>query len=221
MKKFLNDYLNIIIYTILGFTFIIAGFYLMINYYHSQEIKTPIYISDNEIKYTSYRNTIQELDTSLSKYKNTDDEIRRDIYNKVNTCSTILKSEGTLYTLQTNQTLSSYDVYKLGEIFQSTILNVCYATHLSYLNEDNIPNTYKNLGSLIQNNVNILSNQTTFALDEIKNNSSYYFNTNISSATVRNNLLSDYNLIASSYNEFAKMVLTLSEVLNEGGNDND
>ena len=60
-----------------------------------------------------------------------------------------------------------------------------------------------------------------FALDEIKNNSSYYFNTNISSATIRNNLLSDYNIIASSYNEFAKMVLTLSEVLNEGGNNND
>ena len=161
-------------------------------------------------------------DIGLGKYDHhQDDKVRRDLYNKVSTCRNILKSEGTLYTLQTNQTLNSYDVYKLGEAFQSNILNVCYATHLSYLNEKDIPPTYKNLGSLIQSNVNILSNQTMFALDEIKNNSSYYFNTNISSATIRNNLLSDYNIIASSYNEFAKMVLTLSEVLNEGGNDND
>ena len=221
MKKFLSDYLNIIIYTIIGLTFMIASFYLMINYYHSQEIKAPIYVANNEIKYTSYQNTIQALDTSLSKYKRTDDKVKRNLYNKVSTCRNILKSEGTLYTLQTNQTLSSYDVYKLGEAFQANILNVCYATLLSYLNEKDIPTTYKNLGSLIQSNVNILSNQTMFALDEIKNNSSYYFNTNISSATIRNNLLSDYNIIASSYNEFAKMVLNLSEVLNEGGNDND
>ena len=112
MKKFLSDYLNIIIYTIIGFTFMIASFYLMINYYHSQEIKTPIYVADNEIKYTSYRNTIQALDTSLSKYKRSDDKVRRDLYNKVSTCRNILKSEGTLYTLQTNQTLNSYDSQK-------------------------------------------------------------------------------------------------------------
>ena len=43
MKKFITDYLNIIIYCILGLVLMIASFYLCINYYHSEEVKTTIY----------------------------------------------------------------------------------------------------------------------------------------------------------------------------------
>ena len=58
MKKFITDYLNIIIYCILGLVLMIASFYLSINYYHSEEVKTTIYVSDTDAKYLNYKHII-------------------------------------------------------------------------------------------------------------------------------------------------------------------
>ena len=59
MKKFITDYLNIIIYCILGLVLMIASFYLFINYYHSEEVKTTIYVSDTDTKYLNYKQNIK------------------------------------------------------------------------------------------------------------------------------------------------------------------
>ena len=69
MKKFITDYLNIIIYCILGLVLMIASFYLFINYYHSEEVKTTIYVSDTDAKYLNYKQNIETLDNNLTKYK--------------------------------------------------------------------------------------------------------------------------------------------------------
>ena len=58
MKKFIMDYLNIIIYCILGLILMIASFYLFINYYHFQEVKTTIYVADTDTKYLNYKQTL-------------------------------------------------------------------------------------------------------------------------------------------------------------------
>ena len=58
-------------------------------------------------------------------------------------------------------------------------------------------------------------------MEEIQNNSSYYFSTNVSSSTIRNSLSSDYTIIANSYIEFANILINISNTLTEGGNNND
>ena len=67
MKKFITDYLNIIIYCILGLVLMIASFYLFINYYHSEEVKTTIYVSDTDAKYLKY---LFEILILIDKYHN-------------------------------------------------------------------------------------------------------------------------------------------------------
>ena len=46
-------------------------------------------------------------------------------------------------------------------------------------------------------------------MEEIQNNSSYYFSTNVSSSTIRNSLSSDYTIIANSYIEFANILINI------------
>ncbi len=229
MKKFISEYLKIIAYTSLGLVFMITSFYLLINYYHSAELKNHIYISSNDINYKEYQTKLIEISNNLNIYKakKLDNPIYDKMYNKLLTCNTVLKEEGTLRTFETDKYHPSNDVYQLGTTFQSNALNICYALHLSYLNKEDAPKEFKKFAPFIQNTVNILSNQTQFALDEIKGNSSYFYSTNITSSTIRNPLESDYQIISSSYNEFASVILELSKIinesdnLNEGGSDND
>ena len=92
MKKFITDYLNIIIYCILGLVLMIASFYLFINYYHSEEVKTTIYVPDTDTKYLNYKQNLETLDNNLTKYKNSTnkDKSKDTLYNKLYTCSHIL-----------------------------------------------------------------------------------------------------------------------------------
>lgn len=223
MKKFITDYLNIIIYCILGLVLMIASFYLFINYYHSEEVKTTIYVSDTDAKYLNYKQNIETLDNNLTKYKNSTnkDKSKDTLYNKLYTCSHILKDTGTFYQVIPNQFYTNHDIYQLGSKFQTDILNICYASHLSYLTTNEVDENLQIVGSFLKNDVNILSNQIKFAMEEIQNNSSYYFSTNVSSSTIRNSLSSDYTIIANSYIEFANILINISNTLTEGGNNND
>ena len=223
MKKFITDYLNIIIYCILGLVLMIASFYLFINYYHFQEVKTNIYVSDTDTKYVNYKKALETLDNNLTKYKaSTNKEKDKDtLYSKLYTCSHILKDTGTFYQTIPNQFYNNYDIYQLGSKFQTDLLNICYASHLSYLTTNEVDENLQIVGSFLKNDVDILSNQVKFAMDEIQNNSSYYFSTNISSSTIRNSLNSDYTIIANSYTGFANILVNISNTLIEGGNNND
>ena len=173
MKKFITDYLNIIIYCILGLVLMIASFYLFINYYHSEEVKTTIYVSDTDAKYLNYKQNLETLDNNLTKYKNSTnkDKSKDTLYNKLYTCSHILKDAGTFYQVIPNQFYTNYDIYQLGSKFQTDILNICYASHLSYLTTNEVDENLQIVGSFLKNDVNILSNQIKFAMEEIQNNS--------------------------------------------------
>ena len=35
--------------------FVVASFYLVMTYYHSEEVKTTVYVSQNDINYQSYK----------------------------------------------------------------------------------------------------------------------------------------------------------------------
>ena len=220
MKKFIKDYLKIIAFTVIGLMLMVSGFYIMMNYYHSQEVKTTLYINQNDLNYQNYQSKLAEIKANLNSFqsKNSTNSAYRVMYNKLLTCHTVMSEEGTFATIPVNTYLNSYDIYELGNKFQSYILNVCWALHLSYLNSDNVPKEFKNAAPYVTNSINNLTYQVDFALAEIQNNSSYFYTTNITSSTIRNYLMADYSLITNSYNDFADIILNLSKTINQNGN---
>ena len=217
MKKFIKDYLKIISISITGLVFILASFYLIINYYHSEEINRKLYIGENEINYKNYKEKLTKINENLVDYrnKNNNNSAYKGMYNNLVTCYKTMNEEGTLANIKTDSFYSAYDIYKLGGKFQSHLLNTCWALHLSYIKNDN--DKFKEISPFIVNNIETITNQANNALSEIQNNSSYFYTTNITASTVRNYLNSDYKMIADSYNEFADIILLLSEKINDGG----
>ena len=219
MKKFIKDYLKLISYTVIGLVFLVSSFYLVMNYYHSEELKAPLYISNGDINYQSYNNKLKELDENLNKFNskkkyNTNANLTK-MYNKLITCKTVLNGEGTLAKIPVNSYFYPKDIYELGSKFQSDVLNICWALHLSYLTDENVSSEFSDIAPYVENSVNMLSNQVNFALSEIQNNSSYFYTTNVTSATIRNYLNADYSIISKSYNDFANILVDLSETINE------
>lgn len=222
MKKFISEYLRIIVYTTLGLMLIISGFYLLMNYYHSEEVKTTLYISENEINVQNYKSKLEDIQSNLNKFKNNknNNTSYAKLYNKLVSCSSVLKAEGTLSTIETNKYYSSYDIYQLGTNLQSNLLNVCWALQISYITSEEAEEEVKILAPYVKNSIDLITNQTSFALEEIQNNSSYFYTTSVTASTIRNYLSSDYKLIANSYNQFADIILSLSKQINEGGKEN-
>ncbi len=217
MKKFIREYLRVIAYTATGLVFGIASFYLLMNYYHSEEVSKPLYISQNDVDYTEYKTKISKIDENLKRFdsmKSKNDELKT-MYSKLISCRTVMDGDKTLSKLKVDNYFKPVDIYQLGSSFQSEVLNICWAMHLSYLTSDTPPVSFKEYAPYISSSVKSITNQINFALDEIQNNSSYFYTTNITSSTIRNYLKSDYSIITDSYNEFADIVLELSESLNE------
>ena len=217
MKKFIKEYLKIISYTALGLVFIVSSFYLVMNYYHYEELKKQLYISSGDANYLSYQIKINEINNNLNLFrsKNSTNDNLKTMYNKLLTCQSVLQSDGTLATLPVNTYFNSYDIYQLGSKFQTDILNVCWALHLSYLTEEDVASEFQDVAPYVKSSINTINNQVNFALAEIQNNSSYFYTTNITSSTIRNYLSSDYTMITNAYNEFADIILNLSETINQ------
>ena len=74
---------------------------------------------------------------------------------------------------------------------------------------------FQDVAPYVTSSINTINNQVNFALAEIQNNSSYFYTTNITSSTIRNYLSSDYTMISNAYNEFADIILNLSETINK------
>ena len=132
-----------------------------------------------------------------------------------------MKQEGSLYSVKTNTYINSYDVYILGSNFESNLYNACYALHL---NDSNLE-----ISEFVDLTAKTINSNVSSAVSELKNNTSYHFTTNITESTVRNNLLVDYKIITESYDNFASLILELSNYLtleetlddknlNDGGN---
>lgn len=222
MKKFIQEYLKIFAYTSLGLAMIISSFYLLINFYHSSEVSKTLYISENDANYTAYKQKLDEIKNNLSEFsrKTGTSSAYKTMYNKLTTCNQVLNKEGMLSQMEVNKKYTSFDVYNLGTNFQANALNICWAVHLSYLTDPELlPKEFEDVAPLVTSSINSLADHVDFAIDELQNNSSYFMTTKITSSTIRDYLSSDYQAIASSYNDFADIVLGLSEMINRGGND--
>ena len=217
MKNFIKEYLNIIAFAITGFVFVLTSFYLVINYYHSDELKNYIYISENDSRLLKYRETMDKIKTNLNNYKRTNYKYEK-IYQNLSTCYNVMTDKELYYNIETNRFYTPNDIYRLGGKYQSKITNICWALHLSSINNSDNPTDIVSVAPFVEKSVNSTNKKLTNALMEIQNNSSYFFTTQVTSSTVRDYLKSDYDMIVDSYQEFADVILNLSEMISKGGN---
>ena len=221
MKKFIKNYLNLIAMSITGMVFVFASFYILMNYNHNEELKKNIYIGDNEVNYTAHKEKLNNLNDNLNKIKNKKNvnSKYREIVNGLSECYTVLQSKESFAGIQTNKEYNSYEIHQLGTNFQNNVLNLCWNVGLGTLSNDtkenSLPTTLKNIKPIIEDYISSIEYNLSDSLDEIKNNSSYFYTTSIASATVRNYLGSDYQSIAKSYNDFVNILVRISEIINE------
>jgi len=194
MKNFIKDYLKLIAYATTGLVFVFASFYLMMNYNHNEELKKQIYIGSSEVNYLNHQEILSNLNKNLTNFnskKNTNASFRR-MANSLRDCYNVLQSKDSFANIETNKEYTAYEIYKLGSNFQTTVLNMCWNNSLSYLkNQDNtesntIPQEFKEVAPFIESYVSSINNNISDSLKEIENNSSYFYTTNITSATSRN-----------------------------------
>jgi len=220
MKIFLKSYLNIVATSLIGLVFMIASFFLIINYYHYEELNKPFYVSENDVFHKIYKGKLEKVNTNLQKFNGSayhEYHPYKTMYNHLLSCYKVMNSENIYSNMKTNAYYTPKEVFDLGSKFQTDIINVCWALHLSYLKEDDVPKEFQDVSKVIASEVNTITNQVNNALSEIQNNSSYFYTTNVTSATVRNYLLSDYTAISNSYSEFADIIVLLSDMINNGG----
>ena len=219
MKNFIKEYLKIIAVAITGFVFVLTSFYFVINYYHGEELKQQVYVGESDPKLVTYKNTLNQIKTNLvtfEKNKNTNQAYQK-MYNSISTCHTVMTGQGLYYSMETNRYYGANDIYQLGSKFQSEILNVCWALQMGSVRDDSSTNPFKEVSPFITSEVNSISEKTSGAMEELLNNSSYFYTTRITSTTIRNYLTSDYSMIVDSYQDFADIILSLSKMINEGG----
>ena len=219
MKKFIKDYIKLISLALTGLVFILGSFYLIMNYNHSEELKKTIYITPNDYYYKKHQEILADLSENLIEFRNKkiNNASYSTMYQSLSNCYNVLQSDGTLSKVIPNNSYTSLDVYNLGDTFQNTVINSCYVLNLSYLKTDDVPKEFKSISPFITSYVDSINLNIEDSLSEIQNNSSYFYSTNITSAAIRNYLRSDYKIIANSYNDFASILLYLSEYINNGG----
>ena len=234
MKKFIKDYLKLIAYAITGLVFVLASFYLMMNYNHNEELKQNIFIGPNEVYYETHQEILSNINKNLTTFrskKNTTAAYKQ-IANSLEQCYSILDGKNSFSKIETNKEYTPYDIYKIGSSFQNNVMNLCWNGNLGYLRAQNTETTTESNNENLENQIKVpekvelvlpilskyvatLNDNVSDSLKEIENNSSYFYTTNITSATIRNYLGSDYTTIAKSYNDFASIILYLTEIINE------
>ena len=209
MKKILNEYFNILGYTLTGLLFGLSFFLICINFYHyknvhdvyvKQEIDVEI---NNEIK-----NKLKNIKANISYYDVNNYNGIEDKYsllkikNKLDSCVNSIQNEEFSNIISKSQ-INIKDIYEMQQFYQKNISNECLVKQLYELSLDS--NTTINVSSLsvlrpfLNDNINNLKDSNEYVKKVIKGNSSYYFTTETSKMSVYDILRDSYYSIQADY----------------------
>lgn len=219
MKNSLEKYLHFVLIILLVLVFSISSYYLIINIFHNSSMNKKVYVSESDVYYKKYKNNIMEIKENLSNYqynKNIhkyDYNTMNSLHSKIKYCYNILNSNDNGLVAQSY--LSYNDVNNLNNWFINSYIDKCFTTNLLSIN--NLSNS-KLKQQFINSrfSIDILTNNSLYIRDELKDNSSYYYNTNYFNTKIRNNLESSYQFILHNYSDFSNIILELSSYLVRG-----
>lgn len=211
MKKLIKEYINLISLT-LCFIVLGLGFYLLIiNAYHFNNLKKDVYVNTLDNSIVSYQNNVKELENNILELK------RIDINNKniipLNRCHEALIKDSPLNNLKTGDILKYYDIYKLNEDYLNVVVNKCYV--LGLVDYSTLNNDFSKIILRYKNSILTLNDVSRYLKEELNDNGSYYYNTDISNSGIRNNLYSSYKRVLNNYSDFSSIILSISKDLVE------
>lgn len=224
MKEFFVEYVRIISKSIIGLLFGLGFFYILLNAFHASSINKVVYVSELDVYYSSYLDNVLAIKKNLDNYRYDKDKFAHNmptmqkISSEITACYNILNSNEGLLGKSEGMKLGFNDVYNLNNYFINSLIDQCFISDISWVMKDEVlqdSNFAREVA--IQYNVNdILSNNSMYIKDELRDNSSYYYNTAVSNAMIRNDLNSSYRLVLRNYYDFSKIILNLSEYLVRG-----
>ena len=223
MRDFFKEYVHIITTVLTALLFGLGCFYFLINAFHASSMNKTVYVNKNDVNFTQYMSNVDIIDSNVKGYNYNDKKFDYDIgmmesiSSKIGICSTMLKDEGSIYTIENNSNIGFSEVYDLNNYFINTLMDNCFVANISWLiRDENLNETEYSKKVLIYNNyVNSLVDNAKYLRNEMRDNSSYYFNTGISNAMIRNNLGSIYQKVIRNYVDFSGVIADLSKYLVE------
>lgn len=219
--EFLKQYIKTINYILMGLVFGFACFYLLINAYHYLEIRKDFVVD------LSSQPLITDLDSNISKinknisiynpnnyYGNIPTNKMSVIYQGLKGCVNIFNTKS-LQDIKNKNQISIIDVYNLRTDYENVILSDCIVTNLYWtttVNQEEFNSTYLvNNKDMMKLYVDSLLDTTSYLKKDLLNNSSYYFNTNIASSSIKDNTRDGFYEVMSAYNNASEFVLFVSE----------
>ena len=217
--EFLKQYLRIINYSIMGIIFAFSSFYVLANLYHYFEIRRDYVVNVKALPViNNINNNITSINKNIKSFNanNYKGKIPTTTMMKINqnlkTCVDSINNESYKEILNKNK-VSVIDVYNLRESYENNILNNCLVNNISWLvsTENNINSTYLNANKeLITKHINLLLIDTSYLKKDLLNNSSYYYNTNVASNSVKDNTKDGFFEVLDAYNSASDFILYIS-----------
>ena len=217
MMDFVRQYCHIIAYSLMGLVFAFASFFLIINLYHQSEVSKTYTFSANDTSLANLNTTLAHskelLEVNASNYHGSLTEFQVSTADKyLNQCLIALDND--IYKeVSKRRTITILDVYELREAYENQVLADCYPKLLWFADAEN--QGFKN-DYLIQNEnvlklyLDDMKVRTNYLKSDILNNSSYFFNTNLSSNIIRHNVREGFYETLTAYQDVASLVEELS-----------
>ena len=221
MKNIFFEYSKILGYTTIGLILGLSFFLLFLNFYHYKEVNTSY------VKNVDDLGVSQELQSELTTIKNNYSKFNINNYNgnediysmtaiqsKLDLCvKNIDKSK--IFNLLNKKEVFINDIYIMQQEYQNTIVNDCLIKQLYDLTiiDDNKSVNISNLSLIapfLKDNIDVLKNINDYLQSNIKNNSSYSFNSDNSKLNVFNVTKDSYYQIVSSYRKSINLIKDVS-----------
>lgn len=219
--EFLKQYIKIINYALIGLVFAFASFYLLSNAYHYLEIRKD-YISDfnTQTLVVNLEEKLNQVSQNLDTFVNTSYQgsipinQMQVIYYNLKSCVNNFHND-TFQSMKNKNKITIIDVYQLRESYENNILGNCIVNNLfrlTTITPDTLPSTYLlNNKDMMQLHIKSLIDETTYLKKDLLNNSSYYYNTSVASASIKDNTKDGFYEVMGAYNKAANFVEFVSD----------
>lgn len=220
MKKLLIEYSNIIAYAVTGLVFGFGFFLLFLNFYHYRDVNEAYVKQDTEMKIGQELKNKLSLVTEntsgfdMNTYRGSEDPYSlSSVKSRLDICTKKINTEE-FDTLISKKNIDMKDIYDMQQFYQVQISNEClvkqlYEISLTENNKLNIT-SLPTVAPFFENQINQLINSTDYVQKVIKNNSSYYFNSEISKVDIYNPVKDSYYSILNNYVSSINFIYDLS-----------
>lgn len=222
MKEMIKDFFGILANCLIALCMAFAGFTILINLYH---IKTISYEHEVDktisVAYIEFKENIATVKKNITNpdYSKMTDAKKKQFFSLINiSLDRCLQSieKADYYNKTGKISVSSTEVYKMATEYYNGFYSKCISQEINSINDLAKRAKYsdqylENTLSYIQVISKQLGSNNQYVSSGLLGNSSYSFVTELSKATIYNQIADSYNLISENYLYASRMLKQLSE----------